>query len=85
MKNKKIKKRIHFKPFKLLKKLSFFEIVILISIILAVTILTHDFIFWAVMPLFTGNFYCLTYTGLFVDIFCIFVLEAGTQYFKEIL
>lgn len=80
-----MKKRVHFKPFKILKKLSLFEIVILISIVIAFSILLHDFIFWAITPIFTGMFYQLTYTGLFVDLFCVFVLESGTQYFKEIM
>ena len=77
---KKIKK-VHFKPF---KNLTFGKILILVSLIIAGAVLTHDFIFWAIKPIFTGTFYELTYTGLFVDLLCAFVLESGTQYIKEI-
>ena len=78
---KKIKKRIHFKPF---RNMSLTKIVILVSLAIAFIILLHDFIFWAITPIFTGTFYELTYTGLFVDLLCAFVLESGTQYIKEI-
>lgn len=78
---KKIKKRVHFKPF---KNMSLTKLVILLSIGIAFIILLHDFIFWAFIPMFTGTFYTLTYTGLFVDLICVFVLESGTQYLKEL-
>lgn len=78
---KKIKKRVHFKPF---KNMSLTKIVILFSITIAILILLHDFIFWAIKPIFTGTFYELTYTGLFIDMLCAFVLESGTQYLKEL-
>ena len=76
-----MKKRIHFKLF---RKMSLTKIVILLSITIAFIILLHDFIFWAITPIFTGSFYSLTYTGLFVDMLCAFVLESGTQYIKEL-
>lgn len=79
-----MKKRVHFKPFRALKKMNFSKLVILISITIAFLILLHDFIVWALLPIFTGNFLTLTYTGLFVDLLCAFVLETGTQYIKEI-
>lgn len=78
---KKIKKRVHFKPF---KNMSLTKIVILFSITIAILILLHDFIFWAIRPIFTGTFYELTYTGLFIDMLCAFVLESGIQYIKEL-
>ena len=74
---KKRRRKIHF-------KLNITKIVILVSMLIAVLILGHDFIFWAIKPIFTGTFYELTYTGLFVDLICAFVLESGTQYIKEI-
>lgn len=71
----KKKKKIH---------INITNLIVLVSILIAFLILTHDFIFWAIKPLFTGTFYELTYTGLFVDLICAFVLESGTQYIKEI-
>lgn len=73
----KKRKKIHF-------KLNIGKLVILVSILIAFLILLHDFIFWAITPIFTGTFYELTYTGLFIDLLCAFVLESGTQYIKEI-
>ena len=73
----KRRKKIHF-------KLSIGKLVVLASLVIAFLILAHDFIFWAITPIFTGTFYELTYTGLFIDLFCAFVLESGTQYIKEI-
>lgn len=73
----KKRKKIHF-------KLNISKLVILVSILIAFLILLHDFIFWAIAPIFTGTFYELTYTGLFIDLLCAFVLESGTQYIKEI-
>lgn len=61
------------------------NLIVLVSILIAFLILTHDFIFWAIKPIFTGAFYELTYTGLFVDLICAFVLESGTQYIKELM
>lgn len=60
------------------------NLIVLVSILIAFLILLHDFIVWALLPIFTGNFLTLTYTGLFVDLLCAFVLESGTQYIKEI-
>ena len=74
----KKRKKIHF-------KLNIGKLVILVSILISSLILLHDFIVWALLPIFTGNFLTLTYTGLFVDLLCAFVLESGTQYFKEIM
>ena len=60
------------------------NLIVLVSILIAFLILTHDFIFWAIKPIFTGTFYELTYTGLFVDLICAFVLETGIQFIKEL-
>lgn len=60
------------------------NLIVLVSIIIAFLILLHDFIVWALLPIFTGNFLTLTYTGLFVDLLCAFVLESGIQYIKEL-
>lgn len=72
--NKKVKKKI---------KINFFNIFVLASVILAGFILLHDLLVWGIIPLFTGQFYCLTYFGLFVDFAAIFILEAGYQVMEE--
>ncbi len=72
--NKKVKKKI---------KINFFNIFVLASVILAGFTLLHDLLVWGIIPLFTGQFYCLTYFGLFVDFAAIFILEAGYQVMEE--
>ena len=72
--NKKVKKKI---------KINFFNIFVLASVILAGFTLLHDLLVWGIFPLFTGQFYCLTYFGLFVDLAAIFILEAGYQVMEE--
>ncbi len=71
--NKKVKK----------KKINFFNIFVLASVILAGFTLLHDLLVWGIIPLFTGQFYCLTYFGLFIDLAAIFILEAGYQVMEE--
>ena len=72
--NKKVKKKI---------KINFFNIFVLASVILAGFTLLYDLLVWGIIPLFTGQFYCLTYFGLFVDFAAIFILEAGYQVMEE--
>ena len=64
-------------------KINFFNLFILASVILAGFTLLHDLLVWGIIPLFTGQFYCLTYCGLFVDFAAIFILEAGYQVMEE--
>lgn len=64
-------------------KLNIFNIIVLISMLGAAALLIHDFIFWGVIPMFTGEFYCLTYFGLFVDVIAIGLLEVSIQLIKE--
>lgn len=64
--------------------LKLFNIVVAFTTLLTGGILLHDLIIWAVIPIFTGNFIALTYTGLFIDLFCLFGLDISTQYLSEI-
>ena len=64
-------------------KINFFNIVILITAIICSYTLIHDFIFWGVIPMFTGNFYCLTYFGMFLDLIAIGLLECSIQIMSE--
>lgn len=76
--NKKIKKRIH-KKF----KLNLFHTFMFLSACLGAFVLIHDFIVWAIIPLFTGDFIMLTYFGMFVDLTAILLIDMTIQCFKE--
>lgn len=65
-------------------KLSLFKIIVFITALISTGILVHDLIVWAIIPLFTGEFICLTYFGFFIDLTCAFILETTFQYYKEI-
>lgn len=60
------------------------NIIILASMIVAVALLIHDFVFWGIIPFFSHVFYEMTYLGLFVDLAAIGIIEISTQYFKEL-
>lgn len=75
MKNiKKRKKKI---------KLNWFNIFMLASACLGAFVLIHDFIVWAIIPFFTGDFIMLTYFGMFVDLTAILLIDMTIQCFKE--
>lgn len=64
-------------------KINFFNIVILITAVISSVLLIHDFLFWGVIPMFIGNFYCLTYFGMFLDLIAIGLLECSIQNMSE--
>ena len=74
---KKIKKRIKK------TKVNWFNAFILVSAIGCALLLIHDFIVWAIIPLFTGDFIMLTYFGMFVDLTAILLIDMTIQCFKE--
>lgn len=63
---------------------SLFNIFMLVSMILAITLLIHDLLVWGIFPLFTGNFILVTYFGMFTDFFAIAILYVTHYYFKEL-
>lgn len=65
------------------RKINFFKVVMLLSAILSLILLIHDFIFWGIIPLFSGQFYQLTYFGFFLDLIAIGTLELFFQYIWE--
>lgn len=73
MKNKRRRKR----------KLNYFNILVFITMIISGGLLLHDLIVWAIIPLFSGEFYVLTYFGLFVDVVAFGMLDLSIQYIKE--
>ena len=64
-------------------KIDLFKVFVFINFLLASGLLIHDFIFWGIIPMFSGVFYQLTYLGLFLDISALFILEISIQCFKE--
>lgn len=64
-------------------KFNFFNITMLFTAIVCVILLVHDFIFWGVIPMFSGVFYQITYFGLFLDVLAIGLLEMSIQFIKE--
>lgn len=65
------------------RKINFFKVVMLLSAILSLILLIHDFIFWGIIPLFTGQFIQLTYFGFFLDLIAIGTLELFFQYIGD--
>lgn len=64
-------------------KINLFNLVSLITMIICSALLIHDFIFWGVIPMFSGVTYQLTYFGLFIDVIAIGLLELNIQLIKE--
>lgn len=60
------------------------NILILLSMLVAMGILIHDFIIWGIIPFFSHTFYQMTYIGLFVDLSALGIVEISFQYFKEL-
>ena len=75
MKTKKVKKTTY--------KISLFKVLVFINFLLASALLIHDFIFWGIVPLFNGEFYQLTYLGLFIDVSALCLIDISIQCFKE--
>lgn len=65
------------------KRISFFKVIMLLSALLSLILLIHDFIFWGIIPLFSGEVVQLTYFGFFLDLIAIGTLELVFQYIWE--
>ena len=64
-------------------KFNLFHLIMFASACFALGVLIHDFIFWGVMPLFTGETICLTYFGFFVDLLAILIIDLTIQCIRE--
>lgn len=64
-------------------KISPFKVLVFINFLLASGLLIHDFIFWGIIPMFKGQFYQLTYLGLFIDFVAFLLVDISIQCFKE--
>jgi hypothetical protein len=64
-------------------RISPFKCLVFINFLLASGLLIHDFIFWGIIPMFKGQFYQLTYLGLFIDFIAFLLVDISIQCFKE--
>lgn len=64
-------------------RISLFKVFIVMNFLLCSGLLIHDFIFWGIVPMFKGEFYQLTYLGLFLDFASVLIVDASIQCFKE--
>lgn len=63
-------------------RISPFKVFVFINFILACVLLIRDFIFWAIIPMFSGVFYQLTYFGLFIDLSALMIVDLSIQLIK---
>lgn len=64
-------------------KIDWFRVLVVLSTILGIFLLVHDFIMLAIVPLFSGMFYTMTYFGFFTEFVAIMLVELGIQFIKE--
>lgn len=64
-------------------KISWFNAFLLTCGAGALLLLIHDFIFWAFVPIFTGETVMMTYTGMFVDLFACVCVDMSIQLLEE--
>ena len=62
---------------------SFFNFIMTVSMLISIYLLVHDFIFWGVVPMFSGVTYQLTYLGMFLDVVAIGLIDLSIQFIKE--
>ena len=59
------------------------NLMVLVTMILCGALLIHDFVFWGIIPMFSGITYQLTYFGLLIDVICMALLDLSIQIVKE--
>ena len=64
-------------------KFNFFNAFMLSSGCLGLFVLGYDFIRWAIIPFISGEFICMTYFGMFIDLFAIGLVEIAYQCLEE--
>lgn len=76
---KNIKKRVKKSTY----KINWFRVLVVLSTLLGTGLLIHDFICYAIIPLFSGLFYHMTYLGFFIEFVAIGLVETGMHLIKE--
>ena len=64
-------------------KIDWFRVLVVLFTVLGAGLLLHDFIRYAIIPLFSGLFYQMSYFGFFMEFIAIGLVEVGTQLIKE--
>lgn len=73
---KKIKRKV---------KINYLFLLAIGSLIIGSFVILHDIIFYIIIPFSTGDFYMITYLGMFIDISALFLIEASLQYIESII
>lgn len=63
-------------------KIDYFKVLVVINFIICSALLIHDFVFWGIIPMFTGVYYQLTYVGLFIDLSALMIVDLSIQLIK---
>jgi hypothetical protein len=74
-KNNKVKKSTY--------RISWFRVFVVLSTLLGIGLLAHDFVCYAIIPLFNGVFYQMSYFGFFVEFAAILLVDIGMQLIRE--
>lgn len=64
-------------------KIDFFKILVVINFFICGAVLIHDFVFWGIVPMFNGEFYQITYLGLFIDFGALMMVDLSIQLIKD--
>lgn len=64
-------------------KIDWFRVLVVLSTLLGIGLLVHDFICYAIIPLFSGLFYQMSYFGFFMEFIAIALVEMGINFIKE--
>lgn len=64
-------------------KIDWFRVLVVLSTLLGIGLLIHDFICYAIIPFFSGMFYQMTYLGFFFEFIAIGLVDVGIQLIKE--
>lgn len=76
---KNLKKRVKKSTY----KIDWFRVLVVFSTLLGIGLLVHDFICYAIIPLFSGLFYQMSYFGFFMEFIAIGLVETGIHLIKE--
>ena len=64
-------------------KIDWFRVLVVLFTVLGAGLLLHDFIRYAIIPLFSGLFYQMSYFGFFMEFIAIGLVETGIHLIKE--
>ena len=64
-------------------KIDWFRVLVVLFTVLGAGLLIHDFIRYAIIPLFSGLFYQMSYFGFFMEFIAIGLVETGIHLIKE--